>query len=65
MRYDDIGFQVETFLNWNSRFGGELDANFKWWAQGKDFVPEDEQTIWMAVQEALAAVKMPRDFEKR
>lgn len=51
-------FQVEKFLDWHRRAGGDLEANFRRWAQSKDFQPEDEQTIWMRVTKVLELVKV-------
>ncbi len=56
MKADDIILQAEKFIRWHGRAGGDLEANFRWWARGKDFNPEDEASIW-------AAVKAPRSIE--
>ena len=52
MKANDIIFQSEKFLCWHGRTGGDLETNFRWWAQGKAFWPEDEVSI-------LAAAKAP------
>ena len=49
MKSNDIILQAESFLNWHDRAGGDLETNFRWWAQGKDFQPEDEANIWAVV----------------
>ena len=50
MKADDIILQAEKFLCWHGRAGGDLEANFKWWARSKDFWPDDERVVWMFVQ---------------
>jgi len=35
-----------------------LETNFKWWAQSKDFHPEDEQTIWTGITKVFASVEV-------
>ena len=57
MRTDDIVLQAEAFLDWHRRADGDLEANFKWWTCSKDFFVEDENAIWLLVEEALALVK--------
>ena len=49
MKANDIIFQAEKFVHWHGRTGGDLETNFRWWAQGKDFQPEDEAIIWAVV----------------
>ena len=49
MKANDIIFQAEKFVHWHGRTGGDLETNFRWWAQGKDFQPEDAESIWAAV----------------
>ena len=56
MREEDHTYQAWAFLDWHSRAGGDLETNFRWWAQGKDFAPDDERAVWDVVQEILARV---------
>ena len=54
MKANEIIFQSEKFMRWHGRAGGDLEANFRWWAQGKGFWPDDERAVWMVVQETVA-----------
>lgn len=58
MRPEDIVFQAEKFLNWHGRAGGALETNFGFWARSKDFLPDDERAIGMAVKD-LRRVEVP------
>ena len=49
LKSDDIILQAGNFLSWHGRAGGDQEANFRWWAQGKDFQPKDEARIWAAL----------------
>ena len=55
VRADDILFQAENFLSWHNRSGGDLEANFKFWARSKDFLPDDERAIEIAVKDLTRA----------
>jgi len=50
MKAGEITFQAENFLRWHGRAGGDLETNFRWWAQRKDFWPDDERAIWTAIE---------------
>ena len=54
MKANEVVFQSEKFLRWHGRAGDDLETNFRWWAQGKDFSPDDERTVWGVVREILA-----------
>ena len=49
MRAEDHIHQARAFLDWHNRAASDLETNFRWWAQGKDFQPEDEAIIWAVV----------------
>lgn len=55
MRADDIAFQAESFLGWHDRAGGNLEDNFRTWAQSKGFLRDDEEAIEMAVKDLTRA----------
>lgn len=54
MTTNEIILQAENFMRWHIRADGDLEANFRWWAQGKDFAPDDERAVWVLVQEIIA-----------
>lgn len=55
MRADDILFQAEIFLSRHDRSGGDMVENFGWWARAKDFMPDDERAIGIAVNDLTRA----------
>ena len=59
MRPDDTVFQGESFLGWHDRAGGDMETNFKFWASSKDFLPDDERTIWAGIEESFAQTEAP------